>query len=93
MTRHSPLQFSCIGQKIEQSGLILLLFKCAVLVIWGPFVTVVKMTDCSVGRGFEGSCSAAERKKEGPGSCAHSNFLAESAFFLKTSDCSFKETI
>ena len=34
-------------------------------------------------------CSSAERKKEGPRSCAHSNFLAKSTFFLRTPDCSF----
>ena len=36
-----------------------------------------------MGRGFEGSAAAAERKKEGPGSCAHSNILTKSTFFSK----------
>ena len=35
-------------------------------------------------------CSAAKRKKEGPGRCAHSDILDKFAFFVKTPHCSFK---
>ena len=45
---------------------------------------------CGEGLGRQG-CSTAERKKEGPGSCAHSNFfLAKSTLFSKLQTAALK---
>ena len=83
--RHFSLQFSCVDQKLAYFVIVFWMRHLGCLASSVTVITsllVCGMLLCREGLWRQG-CSAAERKKEGPGSWAHSNFLANSTFFSK----------